>query len=581
MSNFQTSIIKVFVYEVLSLLPPTDVYNSRMSKEYSFRKLKKKNKDVNPIKSKEMISSPRTLSYLFTENIIIDTNNVNNKNNISKNILKNNTTIEDLTLLYKEYCKYEARKNLRTFPKFNPSNNILFIELKLQIYNQIDNLLTTSTTKMNSYYTRHNFTNSTIDNNDEIIIKLNEDSNSKIIIMGDQHGSFHSFFRLIIRLIISGVIDKDYKLADNYKMIFLGDIIDRGNFGIEIMYIILKLFIVNNNEDNLRVIIIRGNHEEYDTFSKYGFENEIKRKINNNSGREKHPIVLGFINFYKYCPSAIILTQNNIKYWLCHGGFPVDLKKLSALNINTSKTVYLNKVVGNSQIRWNDFYNKPDDSTSSRSENSENKDLYLIGTNKLKEFLNKYNINFIIRGHQDDEGNAILLSKKNVSYKNINSGSNKIFNPPGSSYGNNDFFEINLVENKKLLATTSSKDLITYSPVELPAKAENEIAIINTNKFDMEQPEQLLYPVLTISNNCDLRRHLYNDSYVIIESSSQNGGKVKKMSDKFKKLMNSFKKEDLINIAKEYNILLKTKEGKIKSKEQLFNSLIRKKIIAK
>lgn len=128
--------------------------------------------------------------------------------------------------------------------------------------------------------------------------------------------------------------------------------------------------------------------------------------------------------------------------------------------------------------------------------------------------------------------------------------------------------------------------MITYSPVDPSEKAENEIAIINTNKFKMNKNssgkyEQLLYPVLTISNNCDIERHLYNDSYVIIESSSQSGGKLKKMSDKLKKLMNSFKKKDLVYIAKEYSISIKTKDGKIKSKEQLFNSLIRKKIIAK
>jgi hypothetical protein len=108
-------------------------------------------------------------------------------------------------------------------------------------------------------------------------------------------------------------------------------------------------------------------------------------------------------------------------------------------------------------------------------------------------------------------------------------------------------------------------------------KAENEIAIINTSLF--ECGSQLLYPVLTISNNSDLLRPLYNDSYVIIESVTQNGAGVKKINSKSNKLIDNFKKPDLVKIAKKYDVSLKTKDGAVKSKEQLFKSLKRKKLI--
>ena len=56
-------------------------------------------------------------------------------------------------------------------------------------------------------------------------------------------------------------------------------------------------------------------------------------------------------------------------------------------------------------------------------------------------------------------------------------------------------------------------------------------------------------------------------------SDLQEGGK------KAGKLIDSYKKMDLIKIAKEYNVSLETKDKTLKTKLQLFNSLKRKKII--
>ena len=302
--------------------------------------------------------------------------------------------------------------------------------------------------------------------------------------MGDQHGSFHSFFRLIIRLIINGIMDENYKLVDNYKIIFLGDILDRGNYGLEIMYIILKLIIVNNNEDKLNVIINRGNHEEENTFMRYGFYLEIFKKINNFD-----KIINKFILFFKYCPSAIILDHNNIKYWLCHGGFYHNIDIMPDFNDNN--TIYIIKEGKTSEIRWNDFTNNENDSNSTRGYN-----IYNIGTTTLYNFLNKYNINFIIRGHSDSESNAMLLTNKNKINQN--------------KLNNSIWYYINDKKHIKLLPSKS--DLISYSSKN--KKTENEIAIINPINFNSEKE---LYPILTISNNCDIERNLYNDSYVVIE----------------------------------------------------------------
>ena len=83
---------------------------------------------------------------------------------------------------------------------------------------------------------------------------------------GDFHGSFHTFFRLMLRLELSGILT-NYELKEGYKMVFCGDILDRGNYALEIVTFILQLII--NNPGN--VIYNRGNHEDQFTYSRYGF----------------------------------------------------------------------------------------------------------------------------------------------------------------------------------------------------------------------------------------------------------------------------------------------------------------------
>lgn len=340
--NKKFSIIKVFIYQI--------VVNENMKAEYSFNKFNiSENKVNNPIKSiqykksqtanvgcfgifcktpkiKNNLAIKNAEKFLFTKNIIENINE--NENNISK-FFKNH----ELLLLYEEYYTYNARKNISNFK--NKKNSNLYKRLKDNIYNKFDELLDESKDIMLKYL-KKNYNSTNIKNDDDIIIKLKESNDSKIILMGDQHGSFHSFFRLIIRLISTGIMDENYKLVDNYKIIFLGDILDRGNYGLEIMYIILKLMIANNSENKLNVIINRGNHEEENTFKHYGFYLEIFKKIN-----DYNKTLNKFLDFFKYCPSAIILDHSNIKYWLCHGGFYKNINNMPDFNDNNSIYILL------------------------------------------------------------------------------------------------------------------------------------------------------------------------------------------------------------------------------------------------
>ena len=373
----------------------------------------------------------------------------------------------------------------------------------------------------------------------EIIYKI--DYNGKIIVIGDNHGSFHSFFRIILRLYLKGIITNNYKLKENYKLILLGDVVDRGNYSIELLFILFNLMLKNNTEFELNVILIRGNHEEESTYRRYGFSTELNKKFEKE---ESYTIKKNIRTFFKYCPSAIILKNNGATYWLCHGGIPKNYSKynfnhnikstinqrydnqlydnqlydnqlydnqniINNKNAIIERTVFVNNIKSNefeqfiSEIRWNDFTAKKESNKSSRIEKCNKNCIYFIGENDYLKFLNDVKIDFIIRGHSDNISNAMLLA---------NTGLNE---------GNNSTFYILNKKNEIDYYKELSKKALVYHTTN-NSKGENQVVTIYPKKFDRQNIVgtdniKKICPILTISNNCDKDRNLYSDSYIIIK----------------------------------------------------------------
>ena len=196
----------------------------------------------------------------------------------------------------------------------------------------------------------------------DIVLPLYQEHNIKVvrcekddrfIIMGDFHGSLHSFIRILFRLHLYNVLDiKTLILQPNYKMVFLGDIVDRGMFSTEILFTIL-LLIKNNKE---RVIFIAGNHEAstQPINSRDGFETEILFKYNDDTTLYRR-----FNQLFAMLPVAVLLHEptNNQTVWLSHGCFN------SSLDYNLSNYVYKNTstipIRGNNfidSILWSDIH---------------------------------------------------------------------------------------------------------------------------------------------------------------------------------------------------------------------------------
>lgn len=284
-------------------------------------------------------------------------------------------------------------------------NNSSFIAVRKIFYDQIDNFVDINKLNKIVYLKK---------------IKL-YNSEYKFCCIGDIHGSLHSLLRIVLRLVLLNYMNKDYILKDNFHIVFLGDLIDRNIYGIDTIFIIMKLYILNPNN----VHIIRGNHEDANVNYKYNFYNEFI-KITNNPNVQKvlyYEYVRTWINF----PSAIYLDNNNKLIQLCHGGFYRDIKFINNLECGINLVTDVNHY---SDVQWNDFH--CGETNENLLINMKNKGVYgntnkgrayYFKTNEVLEYMKNTNMVLLIRGHQDMTDNTKVIIKNSekctLPYKKI------------------------------------------------------------------------------------------------------------------------------------------------------------------
>lgn len=153
------------------------------------------------------------------------------------------------------------------------------------------------------------------------LIKIPHNVELKIAIIGDIHSSLHSLHEIITYLKNDNFFVEDtIKLADNKYIFFLGDLVDWGPYGIEVLFYAFNLMKFNNG----RVFIINGNHEDAQIYYRYGLASEINYQFTDSQIRKNIKKLL------KYLPSAIILKMDNKEIiHLSHGAFDMDFSGFS------------------------------------------------------------------------------------------------------------------------------------------------------------------------------------------------------------------------------------------------------------
>jgi len=268
---------------------------------------------------------------------------------------------------------------------------------------------------------------------------------SQFAIHADLHSDIHSLIKYLNDLECNGKIE-GFKIIDpNFYFVFLGDYSDRGYYGVEVLYTLMRLKIENPE----RVILLRGNHESLVMNAHYG----LKLELNHKFGYETDSFN-DFLRLYHFLPVALFVGSKvkcgEVKNFalLCHGGLEpgfnpeellndyrdslfqlIDKLDISWIsknvrnNIRTSIEVTLRKpykkVIPDIGFRWNDFVDPgvPDGCYLLR-----NKNRGLAFSRKATEDLlseystDKSKVKLIVSGHQHNGKMLIDMVKNHGIY---------------------------------------------------------------------------------------------------------------------------------------------------------------------
>ncbi len=143
---------------------------------------------------------------------------------------------------------------------------------------------------------------------------------ARIITVGDLHGGIQTLINILLTLLAEDVLDNNFKIVDpNVHLVFLGDYVDRGPYGVEVIYTLARLKLANPDQ----VVVLRGNHEDVGMNAadpgsdEINFEDELEFKFGHPAQRW-----LEFVDehFYKQLPLACYFGNGHQWIQFCHGG---------------------------------------------------------------------------------------------------------------------------------------------------------------------------------------------------------------------------------------------------------------------
>ncbi len=322
-------------------------------------------------------------------------------------------------ILDKSHVKYTSDDNYLKNEQYNLIENELLHNIIKQICNMYHDLYTDNNNWVDNILPK-------IGRIDDIPVfekdplfaqKIRIPDIAQILMIGDIHSTFHS---------LGDIIDKNRDMFEGDSLtlkrdkyiIFLGDIVDRGPYNMELLYFVFLLKLKNQQN----VFIINGNHENEDQWDRVN--DTLGNELSFNNYPYLHKLLLKKCLYY--LPSVIYLQFNNKIYHLSHGAFDPYLGGLSGsflykyppenfgIKTNTVKNItdFLNlsqnlwyitddfiydestyKGETFDQFKWGDMMQK--DGYIQRIDRSK------FGSDKIKEYLRKNNIECIISGHQD------------------------------------------------------------------------------------------------------------------------------------------------------------------------------------
>ncbi|CAD5231729.1 unnamed protein product [Bursaphelenchus xylophilus] len=208
--------------------------------------------------------------------------------------------------------------------------------------------------------------------------------NAPLKIAGDIHGQFNDLLRLFK---LSG-----FPPLSNY--LFLGDYVDRGSKSLETIILLLcyKIKYPGN------FFMLRGNHEVAALNRIYGFYDECKRRVNVK-------IWKSFQDVFNCMPVAALVEN---KIFCCHGGLSPHLRTLEQL-----KRIVRPVDVQDNGLLCDVLWSDPDAKVMGWAPNDRGVS-YVFGHDVLAQFLQKMDLDIVVRGHQVVEDGYEFFGKRGL-----------------------------------------------------------------------------------------------------------------------------------------------------------------------
>ncbi|AAZ10947.1 serine/threonine protein phosphatase PP1, putative [Trypanosoma brucei brucei TREU927] len=182
--------------------------------------------------------------------------------------------------------------------------------------------------------------------------------------------------------------------ATNY--LFLGDYVDRGKHGTEVIVVLLGLKILYPDG----MCVLRGNHESDSICRIYGFFDEVKRRFSVKLFKE-------FTDVFNCLPIAALIDD----IALCmHGGLSPDLR-----NLRQIERIERPLIVPDTGLACDLLWADPEEAGSGWME-SERGVSYTFGEDIVKETCERLDIDVVLRAHQVvDKGYQFFAGRQLVT----------------------------------------------------------------------------------------------------------------------------------------------------------------------
>ena len=197
---------------------------------------------------------------------------------------------------------------------------------------------------------------------------------SPVYVIGDIHGQFLDLLRIF----------ETCQFPPTSSFLFLGDYVDRGLQGVEVL---LFLFLLKMKFPS-QIHILRGNHEDENICREYGFQTECVNKYGNNAKK----VFQSFCSTFTYIPIAAVI-DNSI--FCIHGGLSPDFKLVQHLE-NVKKPIIIDNTKIVADLLWTDPHF---DSKGGWQGNFRGATLS-YGEDIVNEFMKRNKLKMILRAHQ-------------------------------------------------------------------------------------------------------------------------------------------------------------------------------------